>query len=79
MVGYCAGSNSDFRSRTGIELNMDDEDVDTVAGILMSVSGKMPEEGDRIQFDGAVAEILEVKNDHAEKIRFTLEDQAASE
>ncbi len=62
-----------------LELNMDDEDVDTVAGILMSVSGKMPEEGDRIQFDGAVAEILEVKNDHAEKIRFTLEDQAASE
>ena len=56
-----------------LDLNMDDDDVDTVAGVLMSRSGKIPEEGDRIVFDGAVAEILEVKNDHAEKIRFTLE------
>ena len=62
-----------------LDLNMDDDDVDTVAGVLMSVSGKMPEEGDRVQFDGAVAEILEVKNDHAEKIRFTVEDAETSE
>ena len=61
-----------------LELNMDDEDVDTVAGVLMSKSGKMPEEGDRIQFDGALAEILVVKNDHAEKIRFTLEENAVA-
>jgi CBS domain containing-hemolysin-like protein len=55
-----------------LDLNMDDEDVDTVAGVLMSRSGKIPEKGDRIEFDGAVAEIVSVKNDHAEKIRFTL-------
>lgn len=59
-----------------LDLNMDDDDVDTVAGVLMSVSGKMPEEGDRVQFDGALAEILKVKNDHAEKIRFTLEEES---
>ena len=53
-------------------LNLDDLDVDTVAGVLMSRSGKLPAVGDRVEFDGALAEILEVKNDHAERIRFTL-------
>ncbi len=55
-----------------LQLNLDDDDADTVAGVLMAQSGKLPEVGDRIKFDGAIAEILEVKNDHAEKIRFTL-------
>lgn len=53
-------------------LNLDEADVDTVAGVLMTRSGKVPEEGDRIEFDGAVAVVLEVKNDHAERIRFSL-------
>ena len=53
-------------------LNLDDLDVDTAAGVLMSRSGKLPAVGDRIEFDGVLAEILEVKHDHAERIRFTL-------
>ncbi len=56
-----------------LDLNLDDDDADTVAGVLMSRSGKMPEEGDRIVFDGATAEIIVVQNDHAERIRFTLD------
>ncbi len=56
-------------------VNLDDEDADTVAGVLMARSGKMPETGDRIQFDGASAEILEVKKDHAERIRFSLNEE----
>jgi len=52
--------------------NLDHKDVDTVAGVLMSRSGKIPETGDVVEFDGARAEILEVKNDHAEVIRFSL-------
>lgn len=56
-----------------LNLNLDELDVDTVAGVLMARSGKMPEKGDQVRFDGATAEILEVKNDHAEKIRFTTE------
>ncbi len=55
-----------------LKLNLDEMDVDTVAGVLMSRSGKMPEEGDRIEFEGVTAEIVEVKNDHAEKIRFSM-------
>ena len=59
-----------------IGLNLDDQDVDTVAGVLMTLSGKLPEVGDVIKFEGATAEILAVKHDHAEKIRFSVEEVA---
>ena len=62
-----------------LQLNLDELDVDTVAGVLMARSGKMPEKGDRIPFEGATAVILEVKNDHAEKIRFLLDDAEREE
>jgi len=62
-----------------LRMNLDELDVDTVAGVLMTRSGKVPEVGDRVVFDGAVAEIIEVKNDHADRILFTLTaDQAKS-
>ena len=57
-----------------IGLNLDDEDVDTVSGVLMARSHKLPTAGDTIQFEGAVAEVLEVKDEKAVKIRFTLDD-----
>ncbi len=57
-----------------LNLELDELDVDTVAGVLMSRSAKVPTEGDRVIFKGAVAEILKVKNDHAEQIMFTLAD-----
>ena len=57
-----------------LSLNLDDLDADTVAGVVMSRSGKVPEVGDKVEFDGAIAEVLEVKNDHAQRIRFQLVD-----
>ena len=59
-----------------LNLNLDDLDVDTVAGVLMARSGKIPEKGDRVEFEGAVAVVLEVKNDHAERIRFSVNKNA---
>jgi CBS domain containing-hemolysin-like protein len=53
-------------------VNLDDEDVDTVSGVLMSRAQKMLAAGDQVKFDGAVADILEVRDDRAYKIRFTL-------
>jgi len=58
-----------------LDLNLDDDDVDTAAGVLMSRSGKMPAVGDRIEFDGTVAEVLEVEKDHATTIRFTVQQE----
>ena len=62
---------TDVERTLGLEL--DQKDVDTLAGVLMSRSGKIPEKGDVVEFPGARAEILEVKHDHAEVIRFSLE------
>ena len=53
-------------------LNLDDEDADTVAGVLMSRLGKIPEKDDQFEFEGAVAHVLAVKNDRVEKIRFVV-------
>lgn len=57
-----------------LKLNIDDQDVDTVAGVLMSRSGKLPAVGDLVEFEGAVAEVTHVDRDYAAKIRFTLGD-----
>lgn len=59
-----------------LRMNLDDLDVDTVAGVLMTRSGKLPAVGDRIEFEGVYAEILDVKHDHAERIRFTVCDDS---
>ena len=38
----------------------------------MDRAQKMPAPGDRIEFEGAVAEVLEVRDDRADRVRFTL-------
>ena len=58
-----------------LNLKLDDHDVDTAAGVVMSKSGKLPVVGDRIDFDGAVAEILAVERDHATSIRFIIKSE----
>ncbi len=57
------------RRKLQIPLTESDE-ADTVSGLLMDHSGQILSQGDRIEVDGAVAEILEMKNDSATKIRF---------
>jgi CBS domain containing-hemolysin-like protein len=69
------GSTPISEVEKALMLELDELDVDTVAGVLMTQSGKIPEVGDRVQFEGALAEIVEVKNDHAERILFSLTDQ----
>ena len=60
-------------------LNLDDEDADTVAGVLMTRLGKIPEMGDSFEFEGAVAHVLGVKNDRVEKIRFVVAEPVVTE
>jgi CBS domain containing-hemolysin-like protein len=59
-------------------LNLDDEDVDTVSGVLVARAHKLPAAGDIIHFDGAIAEVLEVKDEKAVKIRFTINEKSAA-
>ena len=57
-----SGSTPISEVEKALGLNLDDADVDTVAGVLMARSGKVPEKGDRVEFEGAVAEIVEGKD-----------------
>jgi CBS domain containing-hemolysin-like protein len=56
-----------------LNIELADEDMDTVAGALMARAQRLPVAGDKIRLDGAVAEILDVQDDHATRIQFTLE------
>lgn len=71
-VYLVAGSTpvGEVERELGIELN--ENDFDTAAGLLMSKSGRLPREGDLIEFDGVTAKVEQVANDHTELIRFTL-------
>ena len=71
-----SGSTPIAEVERSLELELDDADVDTVSGVLMSRSQKMPVTGDRVQLPGAVAEILETKGDRATRIRFIIGEKS---
>ncbi|MFK7822436.1 MAG: hemolysin family protein [Planctomycetaceae bacterium] len=48
-------------------------DVDTFSGLLVSVEGEILEAGDKIDLDGATAEVLDVKGSRATRIRVRLD------
>ena len=56
-----------------------DDDVDTFSGLLMARHGVILTAGDHIPLGRGHAEVLEVKNSRAEKIRVVLEDEPADE
>ena len=66
---------SEVRSELGIPLNESDQ-ADTLSGLLMDHQQKIPKPGDSIQLEGATAEIMEVRSDHAGQIRIILEEKA---
>ena len=67
-----AGSTLVEEVEQALNLELGDEDMDTVAGVLMARAQRMPVVGDKIRLNGAVAEILEVHDDRATRIQFTL-------
>lgn len=56
-------------------LDLEDESVETLSGLLMSMMDRLPAEGDRITLSGAEAEVLEIKDRRAVKIRLVLAQQ----
>ena len=59
------------RKELSIPLDESDE-ADTISGLLMDVLQKIPSQGDVIELEGASAEVIEVKNDCATKVKFTI-------
>lgn len=56
-----------------------DHDVDTFSGLLMAKHGEILEAGDHIPLGRGHAEVMDVKNSRAERIRVILEDEATEE
>ena len=57
-----------------LQIEFADPDVDTVAGAWMSRSEKIPAVGDCVRFAAGQAEVLQVRDDRAVRIRFTLDE-----
>ncbi|MGB7345633.1 MAG: hemolysin family protein [Pirellulaceae bacterium] len=62
----------EVRQRLSIPLGESSE-ADTVSGLLMEYSQKILSQGDKISLEGAMAEVLETKNDSATKVRFNVD------
>lgn len=56
------------RQRLGIPLD-ESTDAEAVSGLLIEYSGKILSQGDTIDVEGAVADVLEMKNESATKVR----------
>jgi len=59
------------RKELSIPLDESDE-ADTISGLLMDVHQQILAQGDIIQLQGGIAEVIEVKNDCATKVKFTI-------
>ena len=52
-------------------LALESEDADTLSGLLTAVAGRLLRAGDRLELEGATAEIVEVRGGRAERVRLT--------
>ncbi len=62
-----------------LDLPEDDLEFDTISGMVLSLSGKMPEVGDEVEFDGIRFRIEEVEDKRITKIRVTKSDEDVEE
>lgn len=67
------GTTTLEEARRGLDLPlMESTETDTVSGLLMDAKQGILTQGDVIELDGAVAEVLAVKHDSATKVRFRI-------
>ncbi len=62
-----------------IGLELVSAEVDTLAGLVSEQLGRMVVQGDRIEFDGAIAEVVKVKRFRADLVRVSVADASAAE
>jgi CBS domain containing-hemolysin-like protein len=55
---------------------LESNEADTVSGLLMESKQNILTQGDKIELEGAVAEVLEIKHDSATKIRFRIPQES---
>lgn len=62
-----------------LDLPEEDLEFDTISGMVLSLSGKMPEVGDEVEFDGIRFRIEEVEDKRITKIRVIKSDEEEEE
>ena len=62
-----------------LKLELVSVEAETLSGLLVEKTGQVPKVGDRIELEGAVAEVLEVKGSKASRIRMVLEQSSSKE
>lgn len=55
-------------------LKLESHDVDTIAGLMMARTDRLPAQGDRVELAGAIAEVLEVRGPRTIRVRLTLSE-----
>ncbi|MPM80241.1 Magnesium and cobalt efflux protein CorC [bioreactor metagenome] len=61
------------------ELPEDELEFDTISGMVLSLSGKMPEVGDEVEFDGVQFRIEEVDDKRITKIKVKKQSEETKE
>ncbi len=63
----------------GLDLPEEELEFDTISGMVLSLSGKMPEVGDEVEFDGIKFRIEEVEDKRITKIKVTKKSEENEE
>jgi len=61
-----------------LKLNLESLEAETLSGLLTEKTGQVPNVGDRIELDGAVAEVLEIRGSRASSIQMDLHPPTAA-
>jgi CBS domain containing-hemolysin-like protein len=62
-----------------LKLELVSIEAETLSGLLVEKTDQVPKVGDRIELEGAVAEVLEVRGSRASRIRMELKQSSAGE
>ncbi len=62
-----------FMEETGIELDF--EDVDTMGGVVFTLFGRIPEEGETIEHDGMVITVEKMENRRVKTIKIQIKEE----
>ena len=62
-----------------LKLELVSVEAETLSGLLVEKTGQVPKVGDRIELEGAVAEVLEIRGSMASRIRLELEQSPSGE
>ncbi|HEY1631138.1 MAG TPA: hemolysin family protein [Rhizomicrobium sp.] len=71
--GYDADARidlADFAEKTGLDLSVEDEDIDTLGGLVVSLTGRVPQRGEIVRHpSGAEFEVIEADPRRVRKLR----------